>query len=92
MNSPRERVFHCSGEIEMRLLKTMKQLVKKLLRRSGYQISNLQIRHRDIFADKEFAEVYAKAQESTATPVIAQGSHWRTDRLAPKMPCGSGPR
>ncbi|HSI13960.1 MAG TPA: TylF/MycF/NovP-related O-methyltransferase [Chthoniobacter sp.] len=47
----------------------MKQLVKKLLLRSGYQISNLQIRHRDIFADQEFANVYSRARESTATPV-----------------------
>lgn len=47
----------------------MKQLVKKLLHRFGYQLSNLQIRHRDIFADKDFAEVYARARESTATPV-----------------------
>jgi len=47
----------------------MKQLVKKLLQRSGYQLSNLQIRHRDIFADQDFAAVYNQARENTATPV-----------------------
>jgi hypothetical protein len=47
----------------------MKQFVKKLLHRSGYQLSNLEIRHRDIFADRDFAKVYDAARENTATPV-----------------------